>query len=62
MSSKIEDSDTPGLLMGIGSNCPGMSGIVPDFWQSSRVPEGPYITMLLVPDASKILYYCTALD
>ena len=39
----------------IGSNCPGMSGTVPDLWTLSRVPEGFTICPGCGPDSKK--YY-----
>ena len=32
-----------GFRLYIGSNCPGISGTVPDFLPLSRVPEGPIV-------------------
>ena len=34
----------------IGSNCPGISETVPDFYQLSRVPKGSTTVALLVLD------------
>ena len=39
----------------IGSNCPGISGTVPDFKHLSRVPEGSATCLLLVPDEGQTL-------
>ena len=39
----------------IGSNCPGISGTVPDFWKLSRVLKVPSIAVLPVPDLGQTL-------
>ena len=41
------------LIATIGSNCPGMSGTVPDLWTLSRVPEGFTICPGCGPDSKK---------